>query len=529
MKRTKLIAGVTTVVLLAAAAVGYWGWYANQKRVSSLESQLEELQKKERRSAVLQSVSSQMEEIAFQQKKISDEQREEALQQTRVATEMRERSEIERQNAIIAQQQAMASERKALDAYELAQNQREIAEQQRVQAVKSKRLADTLSYIALGRTLGALSLSQYKAGNTDMANLLSYAACVYTTRYYGDIYYPAIYQSLSECSQSKSEWTINEGVVRDIEFMPNKDNELLTVTTYGEVMQIVRDGNNLKTKTLLRDKRYDFRDVYIYPANKNIYAVSRTGDLFIHNAKGNHILPLEGIVHPMAIEPMQDTKYLLIVGENSLAKLDMTTNTIVGTQKLDYKVSFCSRYDYAPMIFDDRGRMHTVRDLNKFNTRKVPIIGKVTAFASSKGTGFEAYGLDNGTIFLIDKDQKIHRLLSHRSRISKIKINGTRLYSASYDGTVNVWMVDKEKLEPMELLTTSGWIMYFTFDPSKNYLWTAGQKGNISEALISPRIMFDKLSKKLKRDMTIEEWNFFVGRNVPYESFIELRRKGVSL
>ena len=65
MKRTKLIAGVTTVVLLAAAAVGYWGWYANQKRVSSLESQLEELQKKERRSAVLQSVSSQMEEIAF--------------------------------------------------------------------------------------------------------------------------------------------------------------------------------------------------------------------------------------------------------------------------------------------------------------------------------------------------------------------------------------------------------------------------------------------------------------------------------
>lgn len=263
MKRTKLIAGVTTVALLAAAAVGYWGWYANQKRVSSLESQLEELQKKERRSAVLQSVSSQMEEIAFQQKKISDEQREEALQQTRVATEMRERSEIERQNAIIAQQQAMASERKALDAYELAQNQREIAEQQRVQAVKSKRLADTLSYIALGRTLGALSLSQYKAGNTDMANLLSFAACVYTTRYHGDIYYPAIYQSLSECSQSKSEWTINEGVVRDIEFMPNKDNELVTVTTYGEVMQIVRDGNNLKTKTLLRDKRYDFRDVYI--------------------------------------------------------------------------------------------------------------------------------------------------------------------------------------------------------------------------------------------------------------------------
>ena len=529
MKRTKLIAGGSTVALIAVAAVGYWGWFANQKRVSDLESQLEELQKKEMRSAVLQSVSSQMEEIAFQQKEISDEQREEALQQTRVANEMRERSEIERKNAIIAQQQAMASERKALDAYDQAQNQREIAEQQRAQALTSKRIADTLSYIALGRTLGALSLSQNKAGNTDLATMLSFAACVYTSRYHGDLYYPAIYQSLSVCSQSKSEWTIHEGVVKDIEFMPNSDNELVSATNYGEVMHIVREGNNLKTKALLKDKRYDFRDVYIYPANKNIYAVSRTGALFIQTPKGSHILPLENIVHPMAIEPMQDKKYLLIVGENSLAKLDMNTNTIVGTQQLDYKVSFCSRYDYAPMIFDDKGRMHVVRDLNKFNTRKVPIIGKVTAFASSKRTGYEAYGLDNGTIFLIDKQQKIHRLLNHRSRISKIKIDGVRLYSASYDGTANVWMLDKEKLEPMELLTTNGWIMFFTFDPSKNYLWTAGQKGNISEALISTNVMFEKLSNKLKRDMTQEEWYFFVGRNVPYESFLELRRKGVSL
>ena len=170
-----------------------------------------------------------------------------------------------------------------------------------------------------------------------------------------------------------------------------------------------------------------------------------------------------------------------------------------------------------------------VQPENKLVPRKVPIIGKVTAFASSKSTGFEAYGLNNGTIFLLDKQKNIHRLIAHRSRISKIKIDGSRLYSSSFDGTVNLWMTNEEKIEPMTLLETHNWILFFTFDSSKNYLWTAGQRGVISETLISTQVMFDKLQQKINRNLSQEEWNYYVGRNVPYESFLSLSRKGVSL
>lgn len=529
MGKKDLIIGAVGVALLMTAIAGMIGWYTSNTRVRALEAQLQELRRQEMRSAVLQSVSKQMEQIAFQQKEISDEQREEALQQTRVANEMRERSEAERRNAIQAQQQAVVSERKALDAYDQAQSQREIAEQQRVQAEFSKRVADTLSYVTLGRTLGSLAMAQLRAGNDDLANLLGFAACLYTSRYKGDIYNPSVYQSLSLCSQSKSEWPRHEGAIRDLEFMPQTDNELVTVSSYGEVLYHVREGNRLKTTALLRDRHYDFRDVYIYPENKNIYAVSRTGDLFIKTSKNSQILPLANMLHPLAIEPMQDKRHLLIVGENKLIKLDMTTNTIVGSQDLDFKVTLCSRYDYAPAIFDDKGKMHTVRDLNKFSSRKVPILGNVSAFASSKSTGYEAYGLNDGTIFLLDKQKNIHRLVGHRSRISKLKLNGSQLYSSSFDGTVNLWMTNKEKIEPMPLVNTNNWILHFTFDSSKNYLWTAGQRGTISEALISTQAMFDKLQKKVNRNLSQEEWNYYIGRNVPYESFLLLARKGVRL
>ena len=135
--------------LAAIAMTGAGLAWRQTLRVAELESQLSELRRQEKRSTILRSVSSQLEEVAYEQKAISDEQREEALRQTRLANEMRERSEKERMNAVIAQQSALASEQKAIEAYDLAEQQRQLAELQRVKAELSKRIADTLSYIAL--------------------------------------------------------------------------------------------------------------------------------------------------------------------------------------------------------------------------------------------------------------------------------------------------------------------------------------------------------------------------------------------
>ena len=44
-------------------------------------------------------------------------------------------------------------------------------------------------------------------------------------------------------------------------------------------------------------------------------------------------------------------------------------------------------------------------------------------------------------------------------------------------------------------------------------------------SLISVQKMVDLLKQKLKRDMTIEEWNYFIGAKVPYESFCQPQGK----
>ena len=180
MNKKFIIASVAALILAGTTVVGFRGWNSSDKEIDELKAKLSELQRRDKQSAVLYSVSKQMEEIAYEQKRISDEQREEAEEQTQVANEMRQRSEEERQNAIIAQNNALASERKALDAYDMA-------EQQRLEAEANRRTAEALSYLALGRSLGALAITQFRAGNQEIGDLLSYASYVYTDRYHGDL------------------------------------------------------------------------------------------------------------------------------------------------------------------------------------------------------------------------------------------------------------------------------------------------------------------------------------------------------
>ncbi len=540
MNRKQIINVCAGLLLVGTAAAGFIGWLSEHKKVEGLQSQMDELKKQEMRSAVVRSISAQLEDIANEQREISDEKREEALQQTRVANEMRLRSERERMNALEAERSAVASEKKALEASSVAEHQRSVAEEQRalaeeqqklaelqrVQAEFSKRKADTLSYIALARTLGSFSLTQENAGNHDIACLLGYASYLYTSRYGGDIYYPIVFQSLMQLSQSKVTWTEHAGAVMNLEYMPGKENTIVSVSNYGEIVLSERQGNRLLTKVLYENSKYDFRDVIIDSTSGNIFAASRTGHLVIisNDLKTIKIIYLDNVEHPLRLHDINE-RNMLVVGEKALALIDMKQQTLISTKQLPFRVTMGSRKDGLPLLFDDQGMMHLVSGLDNYDTKKVPVEGKVSAYCESKNTGVEAYGMSDGTIWLVDKKGQKQQLIGHRSRISKMKINGRRLFSASYDGKVNLWICDNEKVEPMTLIDTNTWIMHFNFDSTKRTFWEGDVKGNLTAVNISVPIMVDTIKKKLKRNFTKEEWDYYIGHDVPYETFVDTHRK----
>ncbi len=522
-KKTIAVSGIV-VMLVGLLAFVYYLLKSEKGKVYELETQIAELQVKEKRSAVLQSISRQMEQIAYQQKSISDEQREEALRQKREADEAKELAESQRHEADLQRQEADKQRQEAEVQRQEAERQRQGAEVQRRQAVNSKRIADTLSYIALGRSLASVSSMQLQAGNKELANLLAYASYVFTKRYMKDednLYHPSVIQALMDASQSKRGWSVHNGSLTGIDIKYGNDNYILTVSSYGEIFQHDKQGNQLHTKRLFSDKNYDFRNVYI-DESERVYALSRSGHLVVIIDGKSTIYKLSDVVNP-TMSVSLDENTLAILGENGAAFFDRNAHVQTGFKGFNFKVVSICRNNSDAMIFDDKGYVHIMQGKKELVDLKLHSgikSGNVTAFAASRDSRLTAYGMNDGRIFLVDRTGVKKELVGHRSRISRLKFNDARLYSSSYDGTMNLWMCNAEKIEPMQLFRTDGWIMYFTTDSSQKRVWTGDQKGNLTEALISLPEMVKIIKSKLKRNLTHDEWNYYIGKDVPYETFL---------
>lgn len=517
-----MVIGCLGALLLLAAMAGYYAWRSENHRNQELEEQLKVLQDHDKRSAVDRSISKQMENIAFEQQAVSERRREEALQQTMIAQEMTRRSEMERQNALKAQAIAEKSEKEAREAYLLAENQRQIADQQRLQAEYSKRVADTLNYISLSRALGTQASMQYQAGDTVIGSMLAYSAYLFNKDYQGDPYSPAIFRALTLTSKGQRTWNMHNGSISKVEW-DKENSQLITASVYGEIYTHKRVNGQFVSRCLFQDKNYDFRDAYP-SANGTVYAISRTGHLVILQSDKTDILMLEYISKPFRLSSMNDGRQLLIIGEKELGVLELATDRIVGTRELDFRVTCVGRLDNKPLLFDDKGSMHVVNDLDDLDEKTVPVSGRVTAFASSKNAHLYAYGTADGTISLIDAKGMTHQLVGHRSRVTKMKFNGSRLYSSSYDGQLLLWVANANQIRPISLYQSNSWLLDFTYDDGKDFIWTGDANGNLTEYLISMNMLQERIQRNVRRDFTQDEWNYFIGRSIPFRPFINQQK-----
>ena len=175
------------------------------------------------------------------------------------------------------------------------------------------------------------------------------------------------------------------------------------------------------------------------------------------------------------------------------------------------------------ILFDNKGKQYLVKSFNDIEVSDIPIPeGLVTVFHATNN--MNVYGMDNGTIYLKKRDSNDYiALKGHKSFISHLKIIGDRLYSSSYDGKVNFWYVNNEKIIPIEILSKSSWIMDFTISNDGQSLWVGDMNGYLTEELLDVEaingIIENELKQK-KRDFTQEEWNYYIGKTTPYEPLI---------
>ena len=305
-----------------------------------------------------------------------------------------------------------------------------------------------------------------------------------------------------------------------------KSGNLLTVSDNGELFIHQLQDGQLKAQRQIRGGNYCFRDVYA-ANNGQAYAISSwtsqtakpsdTGHLMIVGRNQTKVIDVEHVDRPFGLLPMNEGRQLLIIGKNSVALFDLATDKVIATHRLDFHVTSIGRRDGKPLLFDNRGRMHLVNSLDDISNEKVPVQGQVTAYASSKHDHLTAYGMADGTIWLTAGNGKTYKLVEHLSRVTKMEFNGHRLYSSSYDGKLLFWSIDhNSQMKAVTLFQSDSWLMDFIFSSDKDYIWTGEKNGTVSQYLVSLPKIAQRLRQKVKRNFTQEEWNYYVGKGIPY-------------
>jgi len=522
MKRSTLLYGVCGALALACGGL-VWSNYRATQRGDALQEQVDKLSEESRKSEVVKRISQQMEDIAYEQKNISDQerdkavllseeaqqQRREAERQTETANQMRQRAEAERSNAVQA-------ERQAKESASLAEEQRRIADDQRMQAEQSKRTTDTLSYVALARSLGSLSSQRYTAGDKDVASLLAYGAWYFSNRYGGDAFYPAIFNALSLSSGNKKEWDVCRGGLTDL--LPYK-NGFVSVSNYGEVMLWQKSGNDMTHQMLFHDKSYDFRDAHI--EGSTLYALSRNGTIVridLSKPQNRYISDFaDGRFSQFLFKDGNIVSYdgstLYIIRKNDLQ--------LARTVKAPAKVVHIDNYTGKPTIFTSQGVVYFLEKDDKLTKELSMGIGDISSFTATKKGDRLAFGTESGMVYVMDypKMKNIRKLRGHQSMVSQVGFVKGYLVTASYDRTLKLWDLNAEKLEPITLNTFSSWLRCYSAS-GDNYIWTGDAQGALTRLDISPESMSTKIKNSLKRDFTRQEWNYYVGKEVPFESFV---------
>ena len=108
----------------------------------------------------------------------------------------------------------------------------------------------------------------------------------------------------------------------------------------------------------------------------------------------------------------------------------------------------------------------------------------------------------------------------HRSRIYDIDFSpdDQLVASTSLDGTVRMWDCSNINNQPVVLTDHESWVLSIAFSPDgKRLITSSNQKERILVWSTATEQMAKELKPFLERNMTIDEWNVFVAKDVDYE------------
>jgi WD40 repeat protein/energy-coupling factor transporter ATP-binding protein EcfA2 len=504
---------------------------------------LAEAQKQEKLAKANEAKAKEQQDLAQIEAKKARLAEADAKEQARIATiakalaeEKRIQAEKAEAAATVARDQATKSaevarqaERKAIAAQKEAESARQAAEQQR--------------YLALAR---AIALKSKEINDKEQRALLAQQAFNFNLKYSGYEFNNEVYNGLFGALKS-----LNDPLTRSLNGHTNaaralvtsvKNNSIYSGGSDGRVIHWVLNNGIWNADTLKNFADYQIYSMDISPDGNLLVAGGLSPQdrdanfvyLFDLTKSGSEPRKIAGFVSDVEnINFTPDNKgfYARSNSGKSIMYSDLTSAKEVISCK-EKITSIDLNPDGTKLAGGGVDGNLYIWDLkNNYSPNSYQILtrGKDILTVSFTPKGNEVViGAENGELRLVNNGLVRRTLSGHTSHIEQIKFShsGQFMATASKDRTIRLWNMQKLQEQP-QVLADHDWVWSMAFSPDDNQIMvgihSVIQNINDTDYTIHAwptkiTSMSTKLCGYIKKNLSQEDWNVFVGDDLPYQS-----------
>ena len=533
LRRTKVFA----IVLGTAAiiAVGLTLYSQSLKVEADRERKKAEVQKQ--LAEEQKGIAEEQTIIAKDKEKEALEQKEEAEKQ-RLFAEQKQKEAI--RNAELAEKQrliALERQKEATQQRSLAEVNAEEARKQTVEAEKARQEAFRRRMLSISQSLGVKS--QQISDDIQLKGLVAYQSYLFNNRFEGPQHNPDVYMGLYYALKGIKGQTFNAlnghtGSVMDIAFVPGS-NTMFSTGGDGKIIKWNME-NPMDTFKIISENPFVQRTITVTPDAKYMICGTDESKILLYDLKNSvsQVKELVGhtsIVVAIAVSP--DSKYFISVSnDKTIRKWDLSTfeSTILIQNEAKINTIKISPDNKNITAGTQEGKIINWDIENISSPKIIYEEGKnaITSITYNHRGNWLVSGDSKGNVKIWDtKNYKlIDNLEGHRSRIYDLDFSpdDQLLASSSLDGTVRMWECENLNNQPVVMKDHESWVLSIAFSPDgKKLITSSNQKERILIWATKSEYMARELKTQLTRNMTPDEWNAYVAKDVEYEkTFPEL-------
>jgi WD40 repeat protein/energy-coupling factor transporter ATP-binding protein EcfA2 len=489
--------------------------------------------------------------IALTREKEAQLQKEEAEKQRKRAEHQHQIANTKQKEAIEQQMEAEKQKTIALESLEEARLQREIAFRKSTEANEQRKLAEVKSKEALEEKnkaenaredaykLRMLSIAQSMAvksvqitDNAERKALLAYQAYFFNRDYNGSEYNPDVYSGLyyslkSACGLDFNVYSGHNNAVKAIAFTPNS-KVFYTSGSDGKILKWDL-SDTTKSYKLIHSENTIFQDISQSPNLKWLACASESKEILVvdlNTGNKNKLIGHTGYV--TSVDFSNDSEFLVSGGADSTV-LKWNNNSSEKTH-----VGYCNSAVKSVAISPDDKLIAAASTNGEIVLWDSKTLKKQILFTGTETINVVTFSKDGKSIAAGDKLGNIYiwstsdkgliaKYKGHNARVNDMQFSSDSklLASASSDNTTKIWQTKNLNIEPIVLKDHDAWVLALSFSSDAKELVTACSNSVIKSWEIQSKFMAKRLLGKMTRNMSQNEWNTYVGEDIPYKKSLD--------